>query len=186
MHNFDRKTNSTGWFTQSVLEAEPTLYHISKSILKNDFDCADAVQEAILKAFTKLHTLKEEKFFKTWLCRILINECYKIARKRDLPLSLEEIEYTQSYESYQEQDIGLYDAIMELSQKHRLAVTLHYVEGFPVSEVARILKIPVGTVKSRLSKARALIKTKLEEDKEDDHYEKTRQRIPESAETLSQ
>jgi RNA polymerase sigma-70 factor (ECF subfamily) len=81
---------------------------------------------------------------------------------------------------YENQDIGLYDAIMQLNQKHRLAVTLHYVEGFSVAEVAKILKIPQGTVKSRLSKARAILKTQLstetatetEKEKEGDSYEK--------------
>jgi len=67
-------------FAERVLAAEKTLYHISKSILKNGDDCADAVQEAILIAYRKLHSLRDERFFKTWLCRILINVCCKMAR----------------------------------------------------------------------------------------------------------
>ena len=150
-------------FTRRILEAEPTLYHISKSILKNDYDCADAVQEAILKAFVKLDTLREERYFKTWVCRILIRECYKIAKTRKFT---EYDEYAEGqlvyeYENGGNQDIGLYDAIMRLKPKHRIVVTLHYVDGFSVSQVAKILKIPQGTVKSRLSKARADLKHEL-------------------------
>lgn len=77
-------------FAERVLAAEKTLYHISKSILKNGDDCADAVQEAILIAYRKLHSLRDERFFKTWLCRILINVCCKMARERKKVVSFEE------------------------------------------------------------------------------------------------
>ena len=69
-------------FIKEVRDAEAMLYHISKSILKNDSDCGDAVQETILKAYEKLPTLKKEKYFRTWITRILINECKGILRKR--------------------------------------------------------------------------------------------------------
>ena len=69
-------------FIREVRDAEAMLYHISKSILKNDSDCGDAVQETILKAYEKLPTLKKEKYFRTWITRILINECKGILRKR--------------------------------------------------------------------------------------------------------
>lgn len=62
-------------FIREVRNAETMLYHISKSILKNDADCGDAVQETLLKVYEKLPMLKEEKFFRTWITRILINEC---------------------------------------------------------------------------------------------------------------
>ncbi|MCL2077761.1 MAG: RNA polymerase sigma factor [Oscillospiraceae bacterium] len=161
-------------FERLVLEAEPTLYHISKTILKNDFDCADAVQEAIIKAFGNIDGLKEEKFFKTWLCRILINECYRIYRsgRRVLPTPYEE--YMKNEQSRQTQvhtqNIELYSALMKLKEKLRLTVVLHYIEGFKTSEIAVMLKIPEGTVKSRLSKARAELRILLQE-KEDFHNE---------------
>ena len=69
-------------FTRCVLEAESSLYRVAKSISINESDCEDAVQEAILTAYEKLGTLKEEKFFKTWLTRILINICFRMAKKR--------------------------------------------------------------------------------------------------------
>ena len=67
---------------KEVHDAEAMLYHVAKSILKNDADCCDAVQETLLKAYEKLDTLKKEKFFRTWITRILINECNGIIRKR--------------------------------------------------------------------------------------------------------
>ena len=62
-------------FTREVLAAEKNMYYIAKSILGNDEDCADAMQNAILNAYSNLASLREEKYFRTWLTRILINEC---------------------------------------------------------------------------------------------------------------
>lgn len=69
-------------FTALVLESEQTLYRVSMSMLKNESDCEDAVQTAILTAYEKLSDLKHEEFFKTWLVRILINACHKQLRFR--------------------------------------------------------------------------------------------------------
>lgn len=145
-------------FTEQVMAAEKTLYHISKSILKNDCDCADAVQETIITAYRKLDSLRDERFFKTWLCRILINECYRICRanKRVVPLK----DYMEAQSSSEQQnDLGLFDAIMELKTELRVVIVLHYIEGFKTMEMAEILKIPEGTVKSRLSRARTGLKS---------------------------
>ena len=66
---------------QLIIDSEETMYHVAKSLLYNDADCADAIQEAIVKAFAKLHTLKDDSYAKTWLIRIVMNECYAIMRK---------------------------------------------------------------------------------------------------------
>lgn len=68
-------------FTQKVLDAESTLYHVAKSILRSEADCEDAVQEAIAIAWQKLPTLKTDAYFTTWLVRILINECKSVLRR---------------------------------------------------------------------------------------------------------
>ena len=64
-----------------ILASQETLYRVAKTLLYNDADCADAIQETIVKAFSKIHTLKKEQYAKTWLIKILINECYAIMRK---------------------------------------------------------------------------------------------------------
>ena len=63
-----------------IIASEETMYRVAKSLLYNDADCADAIQEAIVKAFSKLHTLKEDTYAKTWLIKIVMNECYAIMR----------------------------------------------------------------------------------------------------------
>lgn len=152
-------------FIAEVREAEAMLYHVSRSILRNDADCADAVQEALLKAYEKLHTLKEERFFRTWITRILIHECYKICKKNKKAVP---------YEAYMEQEkmrledryTSLYMAITELPEELRILVTLYYLEGFSYKEITEIMNIREGTIKSRLSRARRLLREQLADEEE--------------------
>lgn len=147
-------------FIDKVLEAERTLYHVSKSILIHNQDCEDAVQGAILKAYDKLDTLKEEQYFKTWLIRILINECYRLKRTEYPKIPYEE--YFEFSKADDKKDYSeLYLAIQKLPPQIRITIVLYYVEGYSVNEIKQILKIPSGTVKSRLAKGRKLLKTKL-------------------------
>ncbi|WP_304340846.1 RNA polymerase sigma factor [Metaclostridioides mangenotii] len=147
-------------FIDRVLEAERTLYHVSKTVLSVDQDCEDAVQSAILKAYEKLNTLKEEQYFKTWIIRILLNECYRLKRREQPEVSYEEcFEFVKAEdeEDYSE----LYLAIKKLPEQIRITIVLYYVEGYSVKEIKQILKIPAGTVKSRLAKGRKLLKNRL-------------------------
>ncbi len=149
-------------FADEVRKSEATLYRVSKSILQNEKDCEDAVQEAILKAYHKLASLKKEAFFKTWLVRILINECYKISRFHKKNVSYEEYitpEAAAAPINYSD----LYLSIMKLDEDLKTLVILYYIEGFSVAETADILKIREGTVKSRLSRARTNLRKWLEE-----------------------
>lgn len=75
---------------QLILSTEQQLYATAKTILRNDQDCADAIQESIVKAFSKVHTLRKDCYAKTWLIRILINECHNIARQDGKKEYLEE------------------------------------------------------------------------------------------------
>lgn len=150
-------------YTQKVLEAEATLYHVAKTILDNERDCEDAVQEAILKSYEKKDTLKEERFFKTWLVRILINECYSIRRKARVTVPYEE--YMEQEEVRKEDYSELLTALLEIPEQIRITMVLYYVEGYAVKEIKSILDIPSGTVKSRLSKGRKLLKAKLESER---------------------
>ena len=150
-------------FIKEIRRSEAMMYHVAKSILKNDSDCADAVQETLLKAYEKLHTLKQNQFFRTWLTRILINECNGILRKKKCVIPYEE--YIQKTREIAEKKYThLYMAILELPEELRILVTLYYIEGFPQKEIGEILSMREGTIKSRLSRARALLKEILTED----------------------
>ncbi|MGN6710259.1 RNA polymerase sigma factor [Anaerocolumna jejuensis] len=151
-------------FSEKVLEAEQTLYRVSKSILLQDEDCEDAVQEAVLKAYSKRNSLREEKYFKTWLTRILINECYRLLRTKKQEVSYED--YFQEEQAESNKYSELYEAILKLDIKHRMPIILFYMEGYSVNEIARLLRVPSGTVKSRLSKGRKQLKILLEDEVE--------------------
>lgn len=146
-------------FTNGVLDCEQTLYRISLSMLRNEKDCEDAVQEAIFTAYSKLSTLKEDKYFTTWLVRILINVCNKQLKHRKREEPLEFIPENLSNTTAEETEIRI--AIEKLPEKIKQVIVLYYVEQFTVKEIKAILKIPEGTVKSRLSKGRALLKIEI-------------------------
>lgn len=148
-------------FLRLALDAEPTLFHVSFSILHDEQDCADAVQEAILKAYENRHKLKEIKYFKTWIVRIVINECYNILRKKRRFQAYDDaVQRDNTYLSnyIKEEYLDLYQAIDRLGQKEKICVILYYLEDYAVTEIANVLKIPIGTVKSRLSHARKELK----------------------------
>lgn len=149
-------------FTQHVLDAEPTLYRVAKTILRRDSDCEDAVQEAILRGYEKRSSLREERYFQTWLVRILINECYQYARRLRPQVSYEDY-FADTAGEEPSEDSALYTAIGQLPERIRLVVVLHYIEGYTVEEIKGILRLPAGTVKSRLSRGRVLLRTALNE-----------------------
>lgn len=146
-------------FTAEVLKAERSLYHIAKSILKDDEDCADAMQNAVLSAYSSLHSLKKEAFFKTWLTRILINECYQLIRERKPQVPYEE--YMEEEEADSREYSELYVAVRQMAELYRIPFVLHYVEGYSVRETGQILKLSESAVKVRLYRARKLMQEKL-------------------------
>lgn len=151
-------------FVELVLEAEPTLFHVAFSILHHEQDCADAVQEAVVKAYEQRHTLKKLAYFKTWLVRIVMNECYQMLRKqkRQAPMKEEILADDRKLGLYVQEDyLDLYRAIDALKEKDRMCVLLFYMEDFTIAQIAEALEIPAGTVKSRLNRARAQLKGML-------------------------
>ena len=145
---------------QLILASEDSMYHVAKSLLYNDADCQDAIQEAIAKAFDKIGTLKQDTYAKTWLLRILINECYGIMRKEKKIISLEVCEQEEPWMERQDYS-DLYEALMGLTEEARLAVTLYYMEGYNIREIARMTKVTESAVKSRLARARTKLKEEL-------------------------
>ena len=82
-----------------ILDSERQLYSTAKTILFSDHDCADAIQETIVKAFSNVGTLKNDNYARTWLIRILINECYSLVRKSSKFIPLENLADRQEPES---------------------------------------------------------------------------------------
>ena len=150
-----------------ILNSERQLYSTAKTILINDQDCADAIQETIVKAFSKIGTLRNDKYAKTWLIRILINECYTLLRKSSKLVSLEGMSEMTEIETDQKTDYSdLYRAVNSLKEELRMPVILYYIEDFNIKEIAQILEITEGAVQKRLARARGKLKRNLQESEE--------------------
>ncbi|MEQ2471752.1 RNA polymerase sigma factor [Laedolimicola intestinihominis] len=145
-----------------IMASEDAMYHVAKTLLYSDADCADAIQEAIVKAFSKLDTLKKDAYAKTWLMRILLNECYSVMRKEKRVVSLED--YRQEEKTEEQKDYSdLYEAIYRLPEEMRLSVTLYYLDGYSVREIAAMMETTESAVKNRLARARQRLKRELTE-----------------------
>ena len=147
-------------FTRRITAMTQTLYRVSYGLLRSEADREDAVQETILTAWEKLPTLRHEEYFQSWVVRILINQCHGIGRRISRTASLDEV---SELEAPPPELRPMRDAVLALPEDYRLAVILHYVEGYGVGETARLLHVPVGTVKSRLYRAREILKREWEE-----------------------
>ena len=145
-------------FAASVIEYTDRMYRIARTILRNDEDCRDAMQEAALRAWEKRHSLREERYFATWLTRILINECRNIQRKRKRLVSIEEI----AEPAVQAQDPALAIALQHLPEKLRLPLMLHASEGLSYDEISTVLHLPKSTITGRIHRAKQQLRKELE------------------------
>lgn len=149
--------NDQSYITR-VRSMERKLYRIAHAILFSDADCADAIQEAVFKGWMKKGSLHEEKYFETWMVRILINECRNLLRSgKNIPLPLNEAISADAQPELNE-DIHLRMAIRNLPEKYRMPLLLHHLEGYSLAEIARMLDIPQGMVKSRLHQGRSALR----------------------------
>lgn len=141
-------------FSELVCLNKESFYRVAKGILDVESDIEDAIQTTIVKAYEKLYTLRNEEYFKTWMIRILINECNMIIRKNKRIVhiednSLNEAKYEDKYE-----DIDLREAIRNLDNDLRDVTVLFYYEDMSQKEIAKVLKIKETTVRTRLFRAR--------------------------------
>jgi RNA polymerase sigma-70 factor (ECF subfamily) len=147
-----------------ILASERQMYATARSILQRDTDCADAIQETIVKAFSSIDQLRRDKYAKTWLMRILINECHNLCRQSNRIVSFEEYSEAGEIEAPERKDYSeLYNALRHLTEELRTAVILYYMDEFSVREVAAILDISEGAVQKRLARARKQMKIELQE-----------------------
>ncbi len=165
-------------FNQLVLMYQNQAFNVAYRLLGDADAAADATQDAFLKAFRRLHQHRGGSF-RSWLLRIVTNTCYDMLRKRKRqptqPLEpLSDDEESDRLPRWQSDAESPEDAILRreihwavqeglahLSPEHRTIVVLSDIEGLSYEEIAQVLNIPVGTVKSRLSRARARLRDYL-------------------------
>ena len=150
-------------FEQRVRACTSRLFRVCYAILPERADRDDAIQEALLKAWRRRGTLRDEAVFETWLTRIAINECKSmLRRRRRMPVAELDEQIPASGDAIP--DLALHNALQGLELKLRMPVVLHYAEGYTMAETARLLGIPVGTAKHRLEQAKTILKERLKEE----------------------
>ena len=147
-------------FTRAIMAMTDTLYRVAATQLRQRADREDAVQECLRKAWEKRHRLREERYLQTWVISILLNECHTIQRRMARTLPAEDIPAVQ----HDREPGPLKEALLRLEERYRTPILLHYLEGYSVAEVAAILRVPQGTVKTWLSRGRRLLKEMLNEE----------------------
>lgn len=159
------KQNDKEAFTELILNVENSLYNIAKTRLKNKEDINDAIQETEIIAFNSIKKLEHPEYFKTWIIKILINECNKIHNKNNKHFNIfkkltkhKEISDTDDGNiSGVENKIELENLFAFLNYKEKLAITLHYKEKYSIAQISEILNVNENTIKSRLARAKEKI-----------------------------
>lgn len=146
-------------FVNIIKQYEGILYKVARRLLDNDEDVADAIQEAIMSAFENIHTLHHGEFFNTWMCKILINKCNSILNKNKKVICVEEV-FLQTNSNDDFLKIELNDALNSLNKDYKLAILLYYIVGLNTKEIGEFISEPEGTVKSRISRAKAILREK--------------------------
>lgn len=147
------------YFIQFIKENKNNMYRFAYSILRNETDAEDAVSEAIMKGYENIDKLRDRNKMKTWMMTILSNEAKKIYKKKSLFI---EEEFLANLEGENGKDYELWDVVKCMPSSFSEIIILYYYEEFSTKEIACILRIAEGTVKSRLSRAREKLKELLE------------------------
>jgi RNA polymerase sigma-70 factor (ECF subfamily) len=161
-------------FEELVLKYQDRIYNLCRHMLGNSHDAEDAAQDTFLKAYQKLKDFRPEASFYTWLYRIAVNTCLDY-RKRPFFESLfkkSEVEefidepvsdWPSPEKLYESKQLGLAlrKSLRKLSLKLRTVIILKEIEGLSYEEIAKVLDVSVGTVKSRISRAREELKQRL-------------------------
>ena len=167
-----------GAFNQLVVQYQGLAYSVALRLLRDPGGAEDAVQESFIKAFRALESFRGGSF-KSWLLRIVSNTCYDAlrSRKRHTTDSLDNLPVEQEYAPQltdeaadpafhaERMELGaaIERAVQQLPFEQRLVVILCDIHGYSYEEIAETTQQPLGTVKSRISRGRARLRTLLQQ-----------------------
>lgn len=167
MENHEREQLSPREAVEMIVrEHGDRLYRLCCLYLGNVQDAQDAVQEVLIKVFRHWDTFRYESAVSTWLVRITVYTCRDLRRsnwfrKVDRSFSADDVQDRRENETQLSGDVT--QAVMQLPEKYRLPVILHYYQGLAVKDVASILHIPLNTALTRLKRGRDQLRGKLTE-----------------------
>lgn len=151
-------------FGELIILHQEYLYKLAYMYTKNEQDALDAVQECAMRAMISMDKLREPRYFKTWITRILINCIYKAQKNYRHSSPFED-----SNEAAPEQPLSieektdLYDAIDLLPSTYKTVVILQYFEGMKIKDIAEVMNIPSGSVKAYLYRAKEMLRNRLDD-----------------------
>jgi len=158
-------------FESLLAECGPLAFRVARGVLRNDADAEDVAQEALLRAYRRFHRLRERERFRAWLVRItfrLALDRSRSAKRRELretewsrPERSAPVETAEDLAARRQFEERLDRALSELPEKLRLVLLLAAMHGHTLEEVAGMLGLPLGTVKSRIFSARKQLAEKL-------------------------
>jgi len=150
-------------FAVLVGRHERSLYATALSLSRSSWDASDAVQDAFVEAFVRLRRLRDPDKFGPWVSAIVVNKCRDVwRRRRPTPVDATLLE-GEAYEFHgPETSLDVLRALRELDEEFRTVVALRYFRDLKVDQIAEIVGCPPGTVKSRLHRATALLRERLE------------------------
>jgi RNA polymerase sigma-70 factor (ECF subfamily) len=158
-------------FVELIERYKARIFHTTLRILGNREDAEEAAQDTFVRAFRGLENFREESTFSTWIYRICVNTCLNSleSRKRfksqDIEKTpVEELPYIESPESdFADEDLQarVFSAIKELPPKYRTVLVLYHIQHLAYQEIAAIMQMPMGSVKTHLFRARALLRERV-------------------------
>ncbi|SCY97170.1 sigma-70 family RNA polymerase sigma factor [Alkaliphilus peptidifermentans] len=151
-------------FSKAVLSLKDEAYRIAYCYLHNKEDSMDAVADAVEKALLNISKLKNDKYFKTWFIRIVINECKIQLRQKQKIISMADdlYKYDDLSKTNREEKIDLERSLTILDPSDRILIYMKYYMGYTLEEVAETMNLPTGTVKTRIYGNLKLLRNKLE------------------------
>lgn len=147
-------------FEQNIRKYAPNMYRLALAMLHNREDAEDAVSEAVLRAYEKIHTLRKKESFKSWIMQIAANEARRIYGRNKRVMPVEDMEAYMP--AFREERHELWDVVMQLDLVYREVIMLYFYERFSIKEIGMILHVPEGTVKSRLSRGKKALRDLME------------------------
>lgn len=151
------KTYDGDAFVELMEQHKQSMYKIAKAYLKREEDVADAMAQTVLDCFEHLTDLRDERYFHTWLVRILINNCKNILKQNTRQVSVEEFPQLETG-SESAENLEFMQYLEPLDEDERLIMLLYYVWGFRTREISSLLGRKESTVKSKLLRSRGKIK----------------------------
>ena len=159
-------------FSRIIIQNKESMYKTAIVILRNEDDAYDAIQDALVKMYRNIHKLQNIDAFKAWSRKIIINSCYDIIEKNkkvvNINLKLADT-FVETREDIYECDDEVVKILDKIEPDLRLTAILYYYNELTIKEISQIIKIPEGTVKSRLSRAREKLYQILKNERREDN-----------------